>query len=67
MGESCVESIDLTIMDKKVAKGFCLEVSYFLFGMSRHNNLCTRHLPSARGTTSIKIHDTGFLLNAIEG
>ena len=49
MGKSCTESIDLPLMDQKVVKVFLLEVSYFLFGMPRHNNLCARHLLSARG------------------
>ena len=49
MGESCTESIDLPLMDQKVVQEVLLEVSSFLFGMPRHNHLCVRHLPSARG------------------
>ena len=49
MGESCKVSIDLPLMVQKVIQDFLLEVSFFLFGMLRHINLCARHLQSARG------------------
>ena len=67
MGKKCTVSIDLPLMNQKVVQDFLLEVSFFLFGMPRHNYLCARHPPSARGHHGHKMHGTGLLMDAIEG
>ena len=67
MGESCSESIDLPLMDQKVVEEVLLEVSSCLFGCL-DTIICvpdTSHLRA--GTTSMKIHDMGLLMGAIEG